>query len=1061
MFLVGSSCTVECNPGLVSSGKATCTRHGFRGHPFCYQPGYGTTKTSPHIGSSLQVGLGVSSSTSTQEVEQAFGSAIIEALGIPADHLVNIEASNQASATTGSSRRLQDSSSWDLHYEFVVPESQTMNVSTLTAKAANMGTGNTPEFNKFANAMQTGSLDAAVNHVKTTKPPESFTSVVALSPSGQIVNYDTLESGDYDTAAMTHSLDQTSSSRFSGNDESGTAPQAPISEADKVTERVVHMSDTVEQGMTTNLLQMLEVDGSDVKHGFRTTRNIPGLGLATAMYLNPSGGNGMHFSMDNGIPEVNGTPGGLVGAQPKLELIEVPAETLAQLGKKAILSVLVVNASYFHNVSGIPLTVPAVNLDLHAESGLKLTKLNKPIVLTFNLGSGWAQRRAHDCVFWDEEKLRWSTEGIVTGRTAKLMCHTNHLSFFGAIAAPIPPPLVCNDVFLDIENIKQIPKGTWWYGPFAIMMVLVFVAQCSCLINATWLDSWSEKNRIWNERCFCSDQQASHIDCWDFTQHLIEQLFIDSHMDLDVFGDESVQHTMYVAVSYHLWASPVDVKYVLKFHGRQDMFYDPCMSRSQLVDKIHENVGKVFLRFYDRTNTIGQVAEVFIAVHAISHCFMKSFTISCKMQGLMLTTRLLTSMALSITLLAAWGSYYDVDDPPECKPQSSFWRTPGGAIFIGLLSAILARIPMIIVRKIHKRKVHYAGTRWWHHHETHWTEHAIRGHLFWVRVFDALLIEACFLLSVFDCFYIMAFLANVDTDTQWYLIIAFSSHAILAFVLMPFLISVLYVAMAKWRLRANPGLLNELKKRYVSEEEEAAMKYEQLDYDAKAGAHHRTSEHDAENTEHVLEGLNESIATINEITVDGEVARPRPERDVANKHLNDCLGMAMDPTGSVLMGNRSVASSSEGTAVNVQVGGGTAGDVQDAIVALPAQGQASPPPPMPVVPMVQSRNGSSAGAFEDFKSALVDFVGSDEPFQGIEVRRKDRPPQPSGSAPRQAPPQQATAQRFTPPSREAPRQEEATTRQPTTGNALHTPAEQLAWPTRAAPQQETTTEVAM
>jgi len=816
---------VDCLPGSVSYGSAVCTRNGFSGQPFCFQPGYGSVKPSTHVGSNLQVGLGVPSSTPTQTVSQALGSAIAQALDIPADHLVKSQAS-QPNAAAGSSRRLQDSR-WSLQYEFVVPTDR--DHATLVEKAENMTLGSSEENDAFEAAVQKGSLAAPVTHMESTDAPHVFDGYVAVTPSGQIVNYESIASGSYETDAVTHSVAQTSPSGNPSSDTETEATPADPEEPQGPSPEMLQMSERMEEGMAAQLKAGLGSDGSELKDGDYITRKIPGLGTASAMYVEPSG-NALSFDLTGGSPQSPAEAQAEEEEQrrpnrPKIEAITVPAETVAQFGKNAVLSLLVVPKDLFESGNSTKkkkLSVPVIGLDIRTESGLKLKKLPAPIVLTFSLGNQSGDQ-PQDCVYWDEDSSSWSSAGIVTGKTpeGKLRCETSHLSFFSAVAGEFGNVIACSNFgVLDPENLKKIPQGDWMYGPGAFILWVVFMAQWCLLIRSARIDYQNEKNNFWNERAFCADEHGQDITAKDhgwaaFLRNLLFGIGIDEFIDFESITKLAVRGVVTLATSFQLWALPVDVKMVIRYHGRHDVSYAPSIKRSRLVQEVHEQAGDVYTDFYDKTDVFGQVGMVTAAIHPISNCFMKSFTISSKLQGLMLTTQILSSLAISALFFNAAGAAPSVDSPPECKPPADFWASLLRDMIIGLISAFIGKLPMLLVRKFHKRKCHYQGTRWWHHKEDkHWSERAMETHIHFVRTVDMLCIIFCILLSLFAVFFVMAFLANVDSSAQMPFTIAFVVKFVQNSIVSPFLVSVVYVSIANILLWTRPQMHEACKKHF-------------------------------------------------------------------------------------------------------------------------------------------------------------------------------------------------------------------------------------------------------
>ncbi|CAE7902791.1 HERC2, partial [Symbiodinium necroappetens] len=76
----------------------------------------------------------------------------------------------------------------------------------------------------------------------------------------------------------------------------------------------------------------------------------------------------------------------------------------------------------------------SVNLRDSDGESLNLDKLEEPIELIFDIAVNTSDSMR--CAFWDEEELRWSSEGVITASSShpdQVRCLTTHLSIFGVV----------------------------------------------------------------------------------------------------------------------------------------------------------------------------------------------------------------------------------------------------------------------------------------------------------------------------------------------------------------------------------------------------------------------------------------------------------------------------------------------------------------------------------------------------------------------------------------------------------------------------------------------------
>lgn len=553
------------------------------------------------------------------------------------------------------------------------------------------------------------------------------------------------------------------------------------------------------------VIQLLELAEEDISLQRRSQGNttepgvtalVPALGIvAVVLVTNPNGTTIASPISRNG----DGSLAGYDLEKGILQSVSVPGAIVQQLGQEAVISMSLPRLSILPKSISEELLVVPVSLNVKSfASTTRLKKLEEPLVLTFDLAN---KTETPQCSFWDLELNSWSSEGISTHATknGQVECTTYHLSFFGVIAGNLGNIIMCSNVdVLSAKKLANIPKGSWWHGPAAIVLFIAILAQVPIFFLAVWQDLEMRKCGNWSEEAFMADEKIVVEKPHGVLNKLLFAIFLDEHIDSEIFSRNAIKVVTHVAISYQLWVYPADVKFLMREHNRSRRWYPESLSKSPVVPEVHDRAGEAFKYFYDDCDFLSQVRIIWLALHPLSAIMMKSFTMSSKIRGLLLTSRLLGSLATSGLFFYAAGEAPSVVAPPECAPPSDIWESLPRDMLVGLMSAFIGKLPLILVHKFHRRRFHYPGSLHVHREILHkeWTTSARRKHVVFIHFVDAMLAAYCICYSLACSFFCVAFLANVMVEAQKPYIISFCTYLIQSFVIAPLMVAVGYVYLA-------------------------------------------------------------------------------------------------------------------------------------------------------------------------------------------------------------------------------------------------------------------------
>jgi len=156
--------------------------------------------------------------------------------------------------------------------------------------------------------------------------------------------------------------------------------------------------------------------------------------------------------------------------------------------------------------------------------------------------------------------------------------------------------------------------------------------------------------------------------------------------------------------------------------------------------KMH-NIGYVMYNVCKQFIYHGPVGSVFVfSIHSPS-----------SVRALLLLCDVLGAFAVATFFMSVSGKSRGINNPSECQ-DDGLWRFLGRFLALGIASALLAKLPVLLISKLHSRKfikVEFEGCRAWHAHLRAW----------WLK--DALLWLMGLGYSCFCALYVLLFFANV------------------------------------------------------------------------------------------------------------------------------------------------------------------------------------------------------------------------------------------------------------------------------------------------------------
>lgn len=116
------------------------------------------------------------------------------------------------------------------------------------------------------------------------------------------------------------------------------------------------------------------------------------------------------------------------------------------------------------------------------------------------------EAKSSRCAYWDEEKEKWSDEGVKTlgaDSEGMLVCSSIHLTLFAAIVEGFVSTLLCTKITLfSSEGLVNIFRGNWFQRTDAVLLWLVMLFEFCLLILAAYLDMRRRREGLWTDEHF-------------------------------------------------------------------------------------------------------------------------------------------------------------------------------------------------------------------------------------------------------------------------------------------------------------------------------------------------------------------------------------------------------------------------------------------------------------------------------------------------------------------------------------------------------------------------------
>lgn len=335
------------------------------------------------------------------------------------------------------------------------------------------------------------------------------------------------------------------------------------------------------------------------------------------------------------------------------------------------------------------------------------------------------------------------------------------------------------------------------------------MAQLILMVLACIYDREQRKRGNWSEEAFMAEEKGFVDKPESIFGQLLFAVLADDNVDSGVFSRNAIHFMMHMAISYKHDAFAADVKFLMKHHNTlsQKRKYPASLSRVPMVGEIHDRAGEAFQYFFDDNSYTMQWFTVFSSIHPLSGCLRKSFRMLAKVRTLVLTSRLFATLAIAALFYNAAGDAPGVDAPAECQPPVDFWRNLIRDILIGIISALLGKLPLILVTILHRRKFRIPG-------EGEWSARAIKKHVACVQRKDVVLVMFALLYSLFCMFFSISFISNITMKAQQPYITSFCSYLLQSFAIFPAVIALVYVILANLILRHDPRAIDECRRHF-------------------------------------------------------------------------------------------------------------------------------------------------------------------------------------------------------------------------------------------------------
>jgi len=431
-----------------------------------------------------------------------------------------------------------------------------------------------------------------------------------------------------------------------------------------------------------------------------------------------------------------------------------------------------------------------------------------------------------ECAYWDMNHEVWSSEGINTVVSEfAVTCEVSHLAYFGVNHKDAKPWVVCEPFFLGPPYLpeKILRWWEWVVYPAAWILWLLILTQWVLLLRTDQFDRKQREELAWNDKEFCihGKQWSTELTSTGMPGRIVADLvlsiFVHANFHSELFLKSCASHTLAnAAISHDLWILPVDSRYAMHLYRHREKAEVYAVYRSPIIDLIHKQADHVVKKFFRQwKGNCWRVWVVFKAIHPCTQPFYLSFTMHAVQRGLIFTSEMFGTLMITAFFFSAINEARSKDTPHGCRHEGNSWHDEWPHVtwdvfwpelLYGLLSAYLAKLPCVLVRHIHRRRLRFQSAK----NHTEWTEEQMKKLERKLETLDHLLIVFLLAYSYTSVLFVMFFLASVHEDVQWPYAFVFLCNLLLSFLIVPFLIALVYVFPSRDRVKQMMNALDQI-----------------------------------------------------------------------------------------------------------------------------------------------------------------------------------------------------------------------------------------------------------
>lgn len=488
--------------------------------------------------------------------------------------------------------------------------------------------------------------------------------------------------------------------------------------------------------------------------------------------------------------------------------------------------------------------------------------LHKPILVTLQGARPEGARCAFwdvESLRWSSEGL----EDVNTAG-GELVCATSHLTIFSGFVGQFERTVVCSNVkVLSLEAFVAISDGSWSRHPPAVILWLLLLIQCVLLLLAFRCDRRDQDSRIWtDEDFFTSDEAFKHdrhglvpflarlfMSVLSLTQWLIcmpccsksagtgaihrTSTFSNMSDSLDEMSVKVAATGTLHALARKNCIMAGDLEFIMKkavlktpglnpesdaplatsrlrYHtgsvspqseGRPGTFRQRCRTQNSLaslVEHLREEASSTSEVF----RSSGFCMQVWVLYTAMQPWMMLgqfSIRMSAFLRALLLTAKVLGALMLSALFFQFSDEAMSIKSAETCKVNSTtgrIWRN----IFVGLLSAVLSSIPLIVIYRLQRRNFIYQES---------WGD--FRERRIYLRRWNILSALATALGLVYSSgctLFVVSFISNIDPSMEVQWLASVAAALLREFLLAPLALAIVYAGAIEVVSRRRPHLID-------------------------------------------------------------------------------------------------------------------------------------------------------------------------------------------------------------------------------------------------------------